>query len=297
MTDPAALGAALDRLLAGVDLQARLAADPILAPRRYTHLHDVEVAAVFAATLAFGRVASFLPVLEALMARADAQGGPGAWAQAMGPAEAAALAPRYYRWLKGEDFALLAATLGAAQLRFGSVGALFERAFSPAHPHIGPALDAGINDLRAIAADLAPGLLGHPAGAPLPRGFRVMLTRPADGSANKRWCMLMRWMCRAPSLPGADLGRWAIPPSHLIMPLDTHVHALGRLLGLTDRADGSWKTAVALTAALRAFQPHDPLRYDFALAHLGISGACVHAFDPRRCPACPLQGVCAAGLC
>ena len=53
------------------------------------------------------------------------------------------------------------------------------------------------------------------------------------------------------------------------MPLDTHVHRIAQYLGLTKRNQGDWKTAVEVTDALRQLEPADPLKYDFALAHLG----------------------------
>jgi endonuclease III len=94
-----------------------------------------------------------------------------------------------------------------------------------------------------------------------------------------------------------DLGAWrgAVPPSALVVPLDTHVHRVARCLGLTRRADASWRTAEEITAALRRVDPDDPVRYDFALCHLGMSGACPARRDPRRCAACPLAGACRAG--
>ena len=38
----------------------------------------------------------------------------------------------------------------------------------------------------------------------------------------------------------------------------------------------------------------DPVRFDFALAHLGISGACRGRRDDAICPSCPLYDVCTA---
>ena len=75
-----------------------------------------------------------------------------------------------------------------------------------------------------------------------------------------------------------DLGLWNIPPSKLIIPLDVHIHRIAQLIGLTRRRDASWKTAVEITSNLRRIHPEDPIRYDFVLAHLGISGD----WDPQR---------------
>jgi uncharacterized protein (TIGR02757 family) len=76
------------------------------------------------------------------------------------------------------------------------------------------------------------------------------------------------------------------------VPLDTHVHRIGRFIGLTRRKDLSWRTAEDVTRRLRSLDPRDPVRYDFALSHLGISGSCASRKDQRRCAGCPLKPVC-----
>jgi uncharacterized protein (TIGR02757 family) len=90
-----------------------------------------------------------------------------------------------------------------------------------------------------------------------------------------------------------DLGLWKALGTHrLTMPLDTHVHRISRYLGLTDRSQADWRTATQITTALRRFDPVDPLRYDFALAHLGISGACPTRRVPEICRTCPIEPIC-----
>jgi endonuclease III len=99
-------------------------------------------------------------------------------------------------------------------------------------------------------------------------------------------------MVRGPD--AVDLGAWSglVPRSALVVPLDTHVHRVSRCLGLTLRRDASWRTAEEITAALRRIDPEDPVRYDFALCHLGMSGDCPARRDPLRCAACPLAPAC-----
>jgi uncharacterized protein (TIGR02757 family) len=57
----------------------------------------------------------------------------------------------------------------------------------------------------------------------------------------------------------------------LIMPVDTHVHRLGLALGLSQRKMADLKCALEMTQTLAQFDPIDPVKYDFAIAHLGIS--------------------------
>jgi uncharacterized protein (TIGR02757 family) len=150
--------------------------------------------------------------------------------------------------------------------------------------------------LRPALARFAGELRGAPQVAKLlrgrgPRGLRHLLPDPAGPGASKRWNLYLRWMVRGPD--GVDLGLWAgIPPSALLVPLDTHVHRVARALGLTSRRDASWRTAEEVTASLRRIDPEDPVRYDFALCHLGMSGQCPARRDPVRCAACPLRGAC-----
>jgi endonuclease III len=77
-----------------------------------------------------------------------------------------------------------------------------------------------------------------------------------------------------------------------VVPLDTHVHRVARALGLTARRDASWRTADEITRSLRRIDPADPVRFDFALCHLGMSGMCPARRDRARCAVCPLRGGC-----
>lgn len=270
-TGARALGAHLDAVLAAATLDAHVARDPVRFPRRYRELADIEVAAVFSALLAFGRVELFGAVLERIFALADARGGPAAWVRGFGEADARALDPVYYRWFDGSDLAALARALQRVYGEHASLGALF-----PAGP-VDAALEAALPRF---------------GGGEGSRAYRTWFPRPSAGSACKRWLMLLRWMVRRDEV---DLGVWGhLSPADLVIPVDTHVLRVAQFVGLTRRRAADWRTAVEITEGLRRFSPDDPVRYDFALAHLGISGACRGARDPEVCPRCPLDPVCRA---
>jgi len=76
------------------------------------------------------------------------------------------------------------------------------------------------------------------------------------------------------------------------MPLDTHTARICRYLGLTDRKTNDLKSAVEITESLKLMDPNDPLRFDFAICHLGISKGCVHKRTLEHCPSCPINDVC-----
>jgi hypothetical protein len=92
-----------------------------------------------------------------------------------------------------------------------------------------------------------------------------------------------------------DPGGWTrVPPRQLVVPLDTHTIRVGRCLRLTRRATPGWLMAADITASLRAFDPADPVRYDFALCHLSMMGACGFG-TPRGAASCPLEPHCRPG--
>ncbi len=94
---------------------------------------------------------------------------------------------------------------------------------------------------------------------------------------------------------GVDPGGWtAVPARQLIVPLDTHTIRVGRCLRLTRRHAPGWKMAADITRALRRLDADDPVRYDFALCHLSMMGAC--GFGTARGSAqCPLAPHCRPG--
>jgi len=103
-----------------------------------------------------------------------------------------------------------------------------------------------------------------------PHRTRKHISSPQQKSTCKRLNMFLRWMVRTDN-KGVDFGIWnTLKPKDLICPCDVHVDRVGRLLGLINRKQTDWLTAVELTTHLRAFDPLDPVKYDFALFGLGV---------------------------
>lgn len=101
-------------------------------------------------------------------------------------------------------------------------------------------------------------------------GIKFMFPDPFKGSACKRMNLFLRWMIRKDEL---DLGLWnEIPPSKLVIPVDTHVARICRSLGLTKRKNISWQMAEEITNNLKKYDPIDPVKYDFAICHIGMRG-------------------------
>lgn len=88
-------------------------------------------------------------------------------------------------------------------------------------------------------------------------------------SASKRLCMFLRWMVRNDGI--VDLGLWTdFSPADLTIPLDTHVIAQAKALGILPHGGSTMATAVKLTNYFRGIFPNDPLLGDFALFGHGI---------------------------
>ena len=103
-----------------------------------------------------------------------------------------------------------------------------------------------------------------------PKRTKKHIATPLRKSACKRLNMYLRWMVRKDS-NGVDFGIWnTIKPSQLVCPCDLHVDRVARKLGLIDRKQTDWQTALQLTRALKQFDAKDPVKYDFALFGMGI---------------------------
>jgi uncharacterized protein (TIGR02757 family) len=264
----------LDELAAGVDVAARRAADPVSFVHAYRRPDDQEVAGLVAASLAFGNVTAVRRSTERILSTL----GPHP-ARTVDRSSEATLRRRFdgfvHRVYRGDDLARALARAGRLRAREGSLGAV-----------MGGHMAATDDDLREALARLADELRG-PGAAP---GLRHLMPDPRAGSSCKRLLLYLRWMVRPAD--GVDLGLWDLSPAVLLIPVDTHIHRISRNLGLTARATASWRTAEDITAVLRRFDPHDPVRYDFALCHLGVSRACPSRRDPEKCGQCVLRTVC-----
>ena len=116
----------------------------------------------------------------------------------------------------------------------------------------------------------------------------------AEAGAAKRLNLYLRWMVRGPD--PIDFGIWKqLSPAQLVIPLDTHVMRISKWLGLTKRTTIGWATAEEVTASLRQLDPTDPVRYDFALCHYGMSGACPATPVKSNCERCALRAECRNG--
>lgn len=292
----------LERIFARYHRAEYLYSDPLEFVHRYTDPWDREAVAIFGAVLAYGNVkqvrASVEKILGLLVAPMVARPGdapaPGMLARAIRefrPESRAGLAGFKHRFNVADDFAVLVLLLQRSWRAHGSVGAHFLRLLPPDAADFSPALDALVREWKAAAREF-----------PFwKKSFDYLLTAPEGGSTCKRWCMLLRWMGRQDSL---DPGLWragspllpadspGLRASQLVLPLDTHTSRISQYIGLTKRKSMNWKAAVEITDRLRGGDAADPVKYDFALARLGILSICKRKYRAEICEKCDLRPVC-----
>jgi uncharacterized protein (TIGR02757 family) len=259
------------------------ATDPVHIVRRFRAPEDREIVGFCAAGLAFGRVASVLQSIESLLVVMGPH--PARFVRDFDPSrERDRLAPLVHRWIRGRDLMALLLILQRMLRESGSIETFFLEGDDPSQPHVGAALDSF--STRALSTDLRD---AYGRRVPKQRGVSYFFPRPSAGSACKRLNLFLRWMVRRDEI---DLGVWTrLSPARLIVPLDTHVIRLGRCLRLTRYTSPGWKMASEITASLRNVDALDPVRYDFALCHVGMMNACGFG-KPQRDAQCPLRGHC-----
>ena len=143
--------------------------------------------------------------------------------------------------------------------------------------------------------DLVDGFLDQDLSAVFPRnrlsyGFKHWFPLPSTGGACKRLQLYLRWMVRREA---PDFGIWSeVPPSALLMPVDTHIENMARSIGLTRRRSRNWRMVEEISGKLKDLDPDDPVKYDFALCHKRMSGQCLNRRDAGICAPCGLKAVC-----
>lgn len=229
-----------------------IAEDPVQFPRRFTDKRDIEIAALLASTIAWGKRSMICRNADRVLALMDSQ-------------------PYAYVMDRGyEDLpdCNIHRTFFAANLRHYLRGLNLIYSKYPSLEDFAADALKGVTDHHswhladAINKCLAEANSGQSDSRCLPLGL--------DKSALKRFNMALRWLVRNDGI--VDLGVWSvIRPSQLYIPLDVHVGNVSRQLGLLDRKANDRMSVEILTDVLRRINPDDPVIYDFALFGLGVT--------------------------
>lgn len=263
----------LDRLYDIPILKTCIKKDPIEFPHLYQDPKEIEIAGFIASSLAFGRVDLFKPVIRKILSLSE--GNLYDYVINFDPDEDVKyFDDLYYRMCRGRDMACLIWMLSVAVRRYGTLGNLFTFCFDGSNT-IRDALGRFVNIL--IEADTTP-IYGERIYT---RGLRQLLPSPERGGACKRLNMYLRWMVRPAD--GIDFGLWdKIQPSMLVIPVDIHIARICKSLDMTERKSASWTMAEEITGKFKLIAPEDPLKYDFALCHLGMSGKWHSVLQTKR---------------
>lgn len=263
--------------------------DPVSFCHRFTNPQDQEIVGLIASTLAYGNVKSIVRSVERVIHKMTPT--PRRFIEDLDIRECK---DRYsdfkHRFNDATDLCALFHVARNMIEKADSIGAYVASFHDSRADDVTSTIasfthDVKTMDFRPIFGSRTPPAHSH---------FSFLFPSPSNGSACKRLCMYLRWMVRPAD--GIDLGLWCdISASQLIIPVDSHIERISRFLGFTTRRQPDWRMAIEITAALREFDPHDPVKYDFPLCHLGISEGC-NGVDRSPCLTCPLAHVCGGNV-
>lgn len=230
-----------------------IADDPVQFPRRFNKQEDVEIVALLAATVAWGRRSMICRNVEKILALMDNEP---------------------LRYVMEEGYEDLPGDMNIHRTFFARDLAYYLRGLRKIYTEYGT-LDAFSSAVRA-GEDAAPAwklveemqkVLTDANGGEV--DSRV-LPQNLKQTALKRINMALRWLVRDDGI--VDMGIWkSIPKSKLYIPLDVHVGNTARELGLLSRHANDRKAVEELTAICRELRPDDPAFYDYALFGIGVN--------------------------
>ena len=222
--------------------------DPISIPHRFSKKQDIEIAGLFAATLAWGNRKAIINSCNKLM-------------QLMGN--------QPYDFIVHHSEKDLRPFTSFVHRTFNTTDMLYFIHFLKQHYTQHTSLE-NLFTTEDAAQRLIQFHHTFFSLADFPQRTQKHVATPARKSTCKRLNMYLRWMVRTDK-NGVDFGIWKnISMSTLQCPLDVHVEHYARQLNLIQRKQRDWLTVTELTANLKWIDANDPVRFDFALFGMGI---------------------------
>lgn len=244
----------LDQKVAEYNQPGFIPNDPISIPHRFSKKQDIEIAGFIAATLAWGQRKTIINKCLELLEMMD--NAPHDFMLHHSDEDLKALLRFKHRTFNDIDTLYFVEFFSWYYKEYESLEEAFSIGWTE-DPHIMETLLTNFHDFFFQLPDA-------------PKRTRKHIATPKRKAACKRINMFLRWMVRSDE-KGVDFGIWKkIKPYQLICPCDLHVDRVGRKLGLINRKQTDWQTALELTDKLRQFDPLDPVKYDFALFGLGV---------------------------
>lgn len=234
-----------------------IAPDPVEFPLRITSPPDREIASFISAVMAYGNVRQINTSLKNIFTFLGNHPYD-AILNFSGVSENHPLSVKH-RFYSSNDIGTLFYVLNHILLKYGSLKIFFLKNYDESDENVGGMIEKTGLEFYSILDQLK---------IPLTHGLKFMFPRPSGGSACKRINLFLRWMVRKDQI---DFGLWnEIPASKLIIPVDIHIARISRDLGLTNQKSVSWRMAEEITENLKKFDQYDPVKYDFALCHIGM---------------------------
>jgi len=231
--------------------------DPIVIPHLFTKKQDIEIMGFFASILAWGQRKTIINKCKELIERFN--GSPHDFIVGYADEDLKQLLGFKHRTFNEVDLLYFVAFLRFHYTHFDSLEDAFLLGTEEGQPFT---MESALNHFKDYFFSLPD----------YPIRTRKHVSAPRQKSSCKRLNMYLRWMVRQDQ-QGVDFGIWKrIQPADLICPCDVHVERVARRFGLLTADKLNWKTAVELTDNLKAFDPSDPVKYDFALFGLGVEG-------------------------
>ncbi len=240
--------------------KTKISPDPLQFLHLYSDERDIEVMGFIAAVFAYGNVKQIINTLNkfTLLAGYKPYSYITSFSNRMSDGRLSSL---YHRFYSVQDVINLFLVLQKVYAEYGSLKNLFLKYYNDEDKNIKDGLNGFsmhfINELKTLTKSRV-----------LSSGTRFMFPLPQLGSACKRKNLFLRWMVRKDEL---DFGFWSEIPKHkLIIPVDTHIARICKELKLTRLKNVSWRMAEEITENLKKFDPEDPVKYDFAICHIGM---------------------------
>lgn len=233
----------------------RLGPDPLQFPHKFKSAKDIEVMSFIASVFAYGNVKQIINSLNKFLFISDEK--PFQFIKTYAYSKNN---PSFkHRFYSEEDTLKLFHLLKLVYDEFGSLKKLFVNDYNKK--------DRNLKNSISIFSNYFLSMCKEEFGE-VSRGIKFMFPLPEKGSACKRMNLFLRWMVRKDEL---DFGLWdEIPSSKLIIPVDTHIAKICKRLKLINRKNVSWEMAEEITENLKKFDANDPVKFDFALCHIGM---------------------------
>ena len=225
--------------------------DPVQIPHLFTQKEDIEISGFLSATISWGNRTMIIRNSKKMI---DLMGNaPHDFVMSHSDVQLEQLNNFVHRTFNGVDYVQFIKSLKHIYTNHGGLEAAFAK-----HQEQ-DSMQRSISEFKKMFFEI-----------PHVQRTQKHVSDPLNNSAAKRINMYLRWMVRNDT-KGVDLGIWSsISPAALSCPLDVHSGNVARKLGLLSRKQNDGKALAELDTKLRILDPHDPVKYDFALFGLGV---------------------------